>query len=104
MMRVLPGRRIDRLDVTHPIFNMFLLDQVARKFPTRQPRRKGLMGEFYGIHEDNDPDKRLKVDHQLQHGHRRLHGMVGRRASTNSPPTNEAYKLMINYVIYGLTH
>ena len=37
----------------------------------------GLMGEFYGIHEDNDPIQPADGRHQLQHGHRRLHGVVG---------------------------
>ena len=61
MRRVLPAGRIDRLDVTHPVFNTFFaIKSLDVPYPgTAGPR--ALMGEFFGIYEDNDPAKRLMV-------------------------------------------
>jgi hypothetical protein len=62
------------------------------------------MGEFYGIHEDNDPAKPLMVvinynidigDYVEWSGREDVYALV---------PTNEAYKFAINYVMYALTH
>jgi len=38
-----------------------LFDQVARRALPRPPRREWPHGEFYGIHEANDPANRLLV-------------------------------------------
>ena len=61
------------------------------------------MGEFYGIHEDNEPTKRLMVviNYNMDIGdYIEWSGEdIYVRASTN-----EAYKFGINYIIYGLTH
>ena len=59
--RVLPDARIDTLDVSHPVFNSFFaIKSLQVPYPGAWGER-GLMGEFYGIHESNDPDKRLMV-------------------------------------------
>ena len=101
--RVVPGGILQRLDVTHPVFNTFFsIKTLAIPYPGNLGRQ-GLMGEFYGIHEENNPDKPLKVivnynidvgDYLEWSGDDRYEFMA----------TNEAYKLMINYVVYGLTH
>jgi hypothetical protein len=103
IMRVLPTAKLERLDVTHPVFNTFFsIKTLAIPYPGRYGQM-GLMGEFFGIHEDNDPEKPLKViinynidvgDYLEWSGDDRYEFMA----------TNEAYKLMINYVAYGLTH
>lgn len=102
--RVMPQARIDRLDVTHPIFNTFFaIKSLEVPYPGRLGEL-GLMGEFYGIHEDNDPQKRLQVviNYNIDLG-----DYVEWSADENNRyslvPTNEAYKFMINYVLYGLT-
>ena len=61
------------------------------------------MGEFFGIHEDNDPSKRLMVviNYNMDIGDYMEWSPSGVYAIA---PTNEAYKFGINYVIYGLTH
>src|SRR5262245_18754066 len=55
IMRVLPTAKIDTLDLSHPVFNSFFsIRSLEVSYPGRWGER-GLMGEFYGIHEDNDP-------------------------------------------------
>lgn len=103
MKRVLPDARIDRLDVSHPIFDSFFhIKTLAVPYPGRLGER-GLMGEFYGIHEDNDPRKRLMVviNYNMDLGdYIEWSGEdIYARAATN-----DAYKFGINYIIYGLTH
>jgi hypothetical protein len=100
MRRVLPQSRIDRLDISHPVFDSFFriksLDMVY-------PHDPGLKSEFLGIHEDNDPAKRLIVvinynndigDYMEWSGHNWW--------PVNT--TNEAYKFAINYIVYALSH
>jgi hypothetical protein len=100
--QVLPGVRIERLDVKHPIFNTFFaIESLRVPYPGRLGQM-GLMGEFYGIHEDNDAKKRLSVviNYNMDIGDYMEWSATGLYAVD---PTNEAYKFMINYIIYGLT-
>jgi len=103
IMRVLPGARIDRLDVTHPIFNTFFAIK-SLQIPYPQRQWNWLIGEFYGIHEDNDSSKPLKViiDYNMDVGD--YLEWSAEQGFYEYAATNEAYKLMINYVTYGLTH
>ena len=80
-----------------------LLDQVARRPYPGRLGEQGLMGEFYGIHENNDPTKRLKVviNYNIDIGDYMEHSGRGWYAVV---PTNEAFKFGVNYFIYGLTH
>ena len=101
--RVLPGAAIERLDVKHPIFNTFFeITTLHVPYPGNLGQR-GLYGEFYGIHQDNDPAKPLSVviDYNMDIGDYMEWSPTGIYAVA---PTNEAYKFGINYVIYGLTH
>jgi hypothetical protein len=102
MRRVLPGARIERLDITHPIFNTFFAIKSLRvPYPGRLGEM-GLMGEFYGIHQDNDPSQRLMVviNYNMDIGDYMEWSATGTYAIA---PTNEAYKFGVNYIIYGLT-
>ncbi len=74
MYKILPGHKIVRLDVSDPIFDSFFHIE-SLDFP--HPWIPRLMGEFYGIYEDNDPNKTANGARQLQHGHRGLLGVVG---------------------------
>jgi hypothetical protein len=104
MRRVLPGARIDRLELSHPIFNTFFrIGSLDVPYPGWLGEQ-GVMGEFYGIHEDNDPARPLMVvinynidigDYVEWSGREDVYALV---------PTNEAYKFAINYVMYALTH
>jgi hypothetical protein len=103
IMRVLPGARLDRLDVSHPVFNTFFSIK-SLEIPYPFPQYNWLIGEFYGIHEDNDSEKPLKViiNYNMDVGdYLEWSADQGRYEYM---ATNEAYKLMINYVAYGLTH
>jgi hypothetical protein len=104
MLTVLPDARIDRLDVSHPIFNNFFqIKSLEVPYPGRWGEA-GLMGEFYGIYEDNDTSKHLKViiNYNMDVGDYVEWAQSSRAYSFE--PTNEAYKFMINYLMYGLTH
>jgi hypothetical protein len=102
MKKVLPGAKIDRLELSHPVFNAFFnIRTLAVPYPGRLGEG-GLMGEFYGIHEENDPGKRLMVvinynndigDYMEWSGHGWWPVNI----------TNDAYKLAVNYIIYGMT-
>ena len=102
MLKVLPGARIDRLDVSHPVFNSFFsIQSLDVPYPGRLGE-SGLIGEFYGIHEENDPKSRLMViiNYNMDIGDYMEHSGRGFYAVD---PTNEAFKFGVNYFIYGLT-
>ena len=103
MRRVLPNAQIDELKVTHPVFNSFFsINSLVVPYPGRLGEA-GLMGEFYGIHEDNDPSNRLMVviNYNMDIGdYMEWSGLDLYEFAA----TNEAYKFGINYVVYGLTH
>lgn len=101
--RVLPDGTITRLNLSHPVFNAFFAIQSLDVPYPGWLGQQGLTGEFYGIHEDNDPSKRLMVviNYNMDIGDYMEHSARGLYAVD---PTNEAYKFGINYLIYGLTH
>jgi len=103
MQKVLPGARIDRLQVSHPVFNTFFsIQSLDVPYPGRLGEI-GLTGEFYGIHEGNDPSGRLMVviSYNMDIGDYMEHSGRGFYAVD---PTNEAFKFGVNYFVYGLTH
>jgi hypothetical protein len=101
--RVLPTARIDRLDRSHPIFNSFFqIESLKVPYPGRLGEQ-GLMGEFLGIHEDNNPRRRLMVSINYNIDIGDYVEWSGENLY-NPLATNEAYKFMINYIVYGMTH
>jgi hypothetical protein len=103
MRRVLPEARIERLDRTHPIFNSFFqIRTLDVPYPGRLGQM-GLMGEFYGIHENTHPAHRLMVviNYNMDIGDYMEWSATGVYAVD---PTNEAYKFAVNYIVYGLSH
>jgi hypothetical protein len=103
MRRVIPDAHIERLERSHAVFNTFFAIQSLDVPYPGYLGEQGLMGEFYGIHEDNDPAKRLMVvvNFNMDIGDYMEHSAQG---LYSVDPTNEAYKFGINYLIYGLTH
>jgi hypothetical protein len=102
MRQVLPEARIERLDVSHPVFNTFFeITSLDVPYPGRLGE-SGLMGEFYGIYEGNDPANRLLVviNYNMDVGDYMEHSGQGFYAVD---PTNEAFKFGVNYFVYGLT-
>ena len=100
MLRVLPTARIERLPVSHPVFQAFF---PLTTLDMSYPHDPYLKAEFLGIHEDNDPRKRLQVIINYNNDS----GDYMEWSGAGWWPvniTNDAYKLAINYLIYGLTH
>jgi len=100
MLRVLPGANIEHLQPNHPIFDSFFK---IESFDLHHPQNTWLTAEFLGIHQDNDPNKRLMVviDYNTDIGD------FMEWSDENFWPvniTNNAYKFAINYIVYGMTH
>jgi hypothetical protein len=100
MLRVLPGARFVDLDATHPIFHSFFeiddLSIVPQNYDQGRP-------VFRGIFEDNDPAKRLLVMINFNTDISEYWEF----SDTGLKPiseNNEAYKLGVNYILYGMTH
>lgn len=103
MLKVLPTARFVPMELSHPIFNTFFQIKSLRvPYPGRLGEQ-GLMGEFYGIYEENDTSRPLQViiNYNIDLGD---YVEWSAQDLYNPQSTNEAYKFMINYVIYGLTH
>jgi hypothetical protein len=99
MARVLPEARPVRLDFTHEIFHSFFqIDSLDLKHPYDP-----VYAEFWGIHEDNDPTKRLVaiINYNADIGDYWEYSDTGWYPI---PLSNEAYKLGVNYIIYAMTH
>ncbi len=100
MKRVLPGGQFVDLEASHPIFHSFFeinrLDIIPQAYIAGTP-------VFRGLYEDNDPRKRLQIIVNYNTDVSQFWEWSG----TGLRPiddTNEAYKLGVNYIIYGLTH
>ena len=100
MARVDPDAEFLDLDVSHPIFHQFFDIQSLEIFPQAYNAGRPV---FRGLFEDNDPTKRLAmfvayntdISQFWEWSERGLRPMA---------QTNEAYKLGVNALIYGLTH
>lgn len=99
MRRVLPDGRFVRLDRTHPIFDTFFqikdIDAIVHPM-------YGLRPSYYGIFEDNDPAKRLMVVANFDNDVPEYWEWSG-EGLYPFDASNEAYKLGVNYLLYGLT-
>ena len=100
MKRVLPGGRFFDLDASHPIFHSFFeindLEIVPQAYIAGRPI-------FRGLYENNDPKQRLQtiVNYNTDVSQFWEWSGLGLRPIDD---TNEAYKLGVNYIVYGLTH
>jgi hypothetical protein len=98
--RVLPGVRFYDLESTHPIFHSFFeinsFDIVPQMYDVGRP-------VFRAVFEDNDPTKRMMA---MINFNTDISEFWEFSSSGLLPisDTNEAYKLGVNYVIYGMTH
>jgi len=100
MRRVLPDARYVDLDVSHPIFRQFFtigsLDIFPQAYNAGQPI-------FRGVFEDNDPAKRLRMFICYNTDISQFWEWSG-RGFRPIDDTNEAYKLGVNAIMYGLLH
>ena len=98
MSRVLPGMKLIELTTDHPIFDAFYR---VKSIDYQHPYYC-LKSRFYGIFVDNDPKKRLMVVVNDNND-------VGEYWEWSDQgffavnPSNEAYKLGINYFVYAMT-
>jgi Domain of unknown function (DUF4159) len=100
MRRVLPDARFVRLDGEHRIFNAFFAinDIGAIVHPMSR-----IPPVYYGVYEDNDPGKRLIVVANFDNDVPEYWEWSG-QGLFPFDASNEAYKLGVNYLIYGVTH
>jgi hypothetical protein len=99
MTRAMPGAQFVDLELSHPIFHSFFEIaslHIPQAYISGQPA-------FRGLFEDNDPNKRLQmiVNYNTDISQFWEWSGLGLRPIDD---TNEAYKLGVNYIIYGLTH
>ena len=100
MQKVLPGARFVDLAPSHPIFHSFFevnsFDIIPQAYQSGRP-------VFRGLYEGNDPKKRLQMVVNYNTDVSQFWEWSGRgfRSIDN---TNEAYKLGVNYIVYGMTH
>jgi hypothetical protein len=97
---VLPEARLVPLDATHPIFDVFFrIDPYTLEHPYFSPGPP----VYYGVFEDNDPSRRLMMIANYNSDI----GEFWEWSDTGFIPielSNEAYKLGVNYIVYGMTH
>jgi hypothetical protein len=100
MRRVLPDSRFVKLDNTHAVFNSFcqIKDIAGIVHPMSSMRPS-----YHGIFEDNDPSKRLMVIANFDNDIPEYWEWSG-QGLYPFDAANEAYKLGVDYVVYGLTH
>jgi hypothetical protein len=102
MRRVLPDGKLFEMDPADPIFHSFfeISAGLLADFPQAYNYGKPV---FRGVYEDNDPRKRLMVIVNYNTDVSQYWEWSGRGFRPFND-TNEAYKLGVNYLIYGLTH
>lgn len=100
MARVMPDAEFVDLDVSHPIFHQFFdipsFDIIPQAYNAGRPY-------FIGLHEDNDPGKPLRMM-VFYNTDISQYWEWSERGFRSIEETNEAYKLGVNAILYGLTH
>ncbi len=97
MKQVLPNARLIEIPPTHPVFDSFY--KINLSLLGRGQRGNAV---WLGVFQDNDPTKRLIVVANYLNDIGEAWQWSDR--GFNVEPTNEAYKLGVNYLIYALTH
>lgn len=98
--QVLPEARFVDLDPSHPIFHSFFeidsFDIVPQAYDQGRPI-------FRGVYENNDPSKRLlaMINYNTDISEYWEFSGTGLQPIEES---NEAYKIGVNYIMYGMTH
>jgi len=98
--RVLPEARFFEMSPADPIFHSFFEIETLDRFPQAYTTGKAV---FRGVYEDNDPRKRLLMIVNYNTDISQYWEWSG-RGFRPFDDTNEAYKLGVNYLMYGLTH
>jgi hypothetical protein len=98
MRRVLPKARLMDAPRNHPIFDSFF----KIDFEKLTAYRTGDIPQYFAYFQDNDPKKRLMMIVNFNQDIGDYWEWSDR--GFNIVPSNEAYKLGVNYIIYALTH
>jgi hypothetical protein len=98
--RAIPEGKLIALDPSYPVFDSFFRIESFNIIPQSYDRNRP---EFFGLFEDNDPKKRILVlvNYSTDISDFWEFSGTGFRPIEES---NEAYKLGVNYIIYGMTH
>ena len=100
MQRVLPDARFVEMQASHPIFHCFFEIETARQLPAGLQRRSaGVSRRLRG----QRSEKRLQMIVNYNTDISQYWEWSG-RGLRPFDETNEAYKLGVNYIMYGLTH
>ena len=99
LRKALPDAKIVPLDASHPVFDSFFR---ISSLSLTYPGDPSLQAEFYGVYEGNDPKKRLMV---MINYNNDLGNYVEHSGGGWYPVnlTNDAYKYVVNYIMYGMT-
>ena len=100
MRQVLPERHFIPLDVSHPIFQSFF---GTKNLDVPHPMLRGIKPSFLGMFENDDPAGRMialanynnDIGDYWEWSAENLYGTA---------PTNDAYRLGVNYIVYAMTH
>jgi hypothetical protein len=100
MKRVLPEQHFIRLDVAHPIFQSFF---GLKTLNIPHPMLPGIEPVFLGLFEDNQVSGRMLAIANYNNDigdywEWSAEGLYG------DAPTNDAYRLGVNYLVYEMTH
>jgi hypothetical protein len=97
--KAFPKAKMMLLPETHPIFDSFFKIDFDKVEPYYY---RGSRAQIYAFYEDNDPKKRvLAVINNMQD---LGDFMEWSDRGFDVAPSNEAYKLAVNYYVYALTH
>ena len=94
-----PDLQLQPIPRTNPLFDAFY---DIRNSPL-PPMGPGMQAEWYGVFEDNDPSKRLVAVAGFNADLGELMEFSD-EAYVPIDISNEAYKIMVNYLIYAMTH
>ena len=100
MHRVLPDAKFVDLDVSHPIFHQFFTIDSLDIFPQAYNAGRPI---FRGLYRDNDPAKPLQMFVNYNTDISQFWEWSG-RGMRPIEDSNEAYKLGVNAILYGLMH
>jgi hypothetical protein len=100
MRRALPDAKFVDMSPADPIFHSFFEIDSLANFPQAYNAGPPV---FRGLYEDNDPTKRLQMIVNYNTDISQFWEWSG-RGLRPFDETNEAYKLGVNYIMYGMTH
>jgi hypothetical protein len=98
--RMFPDARFIDMDPADPVFHAFFEIKNIDNFPQAYNSGRPV---FRGLYEDNDPHKRLMMIVNYNTDISQFWEWSG-RGFRPVDDTNEAYKLGVNYLMYGMTH